>query len=159
MECLGGNGYVEDSVMPRHYREAPVNAIWEGSGNVMCLDVLRAVGRERDVALQLLDRLHGEAKGLPGVAGAAKTVAEMLSLPPARALLGNVTQDRTGLTDRYTIELDYLFPLPTPGAAPPEFANPSLSTAIREQLGLRLVPSKGRLDLIVIERAQLPTGN
>src|SRR5205085_5727918 len=39
MECLGGNGYVEDSLLPRLYREAPVNAIWEGSGNVMCLDV------------------------------------------------------------------------------------------------------------------------
>ncbi|MGC1326471.1 MAG: isovaleryl-CoA dehydrogenase, partial [Xanthobacteraceae bacterium] len=42
MECLGGNGYVEESLLPRLYREAPVNAIWEGSGNVMCLDVLRA---------------------------------------------------------------------------------------------------------------------
>ena len=46
MECLGGNGYVEDSMMPRLYREAPVNSIWEGSGNVICLDVLRAIGRE-----------------------------------------------------------------------------------------------------------------
>ena len=46
MECLGGNGYVEESILPRLYREAPVNAIWEGSGNVMCLDVLRAVARE-----------------------------------------------------------------------------------------------------------------
>ena len=43
MECLGGNGYVEESLLPRLYREAPVNAIWEGSGNVMCLDVLRAL--------------------------------------------------------------------------------------------------------------------
>ncbi|MDX1649732.1 MAG: isovaleryl-CoA dehydrogenase [Myxococcota bacterium] len=48
MECLGGNGYVEESVMPRLYREAPVNAIWEGSGNVICLDVLRAMVREPD---------------------------------------------------------------------------------------------------------------
>ncbi len=46
MECLGGNGYVEDSDLPRLYREAPVNAIWEGSGNVICLDVLRAMVRE-----------------------------------------------------------------------------------------------------------------
>jgi putative acyl-CoA dehydrogenase len=46
MECLGGNGYVEESVLPRLYREAPVNAIWEGSGNVICLDVLRALVRE-----------------------------------------------------------------------------------------------------------------
>jgi putative acyl-CoA dehydrogenase len=48
MECLGGNGYVEESLLPRLYREAPVNAIWEGSGNVMCLDVLRALARDGD---------------------------------------------------------------------------------------------------------------
>ena len=46
LECLGGNGYVEESMLPRLYREAPLNAIWEGSGNVMCLDVLRALARE-----------------------------------------------------------------------------------------------------------------
>ncbi len=55
MELLGGNGYVEDGVLARLYREAPVNSIWEGSGNVMALDVLRAVAREPDVALALLD--------------------------------------------------------------------------------------------------------
>jgi putative acyl-CoA dehydrogenase len=48
MEVLGGNGYVEESIMPRLYREMPVNSIWEGSGNVMCLDVLRALGRSPD---------------------------------------------------------------------------------------------------------------
>ena len=46
MECLGGNGYVEEAMLARLYREAPVNAIWEGSGNVICLDVLRAMVRE-----------------------------------------------------------------------------------------------------------------
>jgi putative acyl-CoA dehydrogenase len=46
LECLGGNGYVEESIMPRLYREAPLNSIWEGSGNVNCLDVLRALARE-----------------------------------------------------------------------------------------------------------------
>jgi putative acyl-CoA dehydrogenase len=45
MEVLGGSGYIEESIMPRLYREAPVNSIWEGSGNVMCLDVLRAIER------------------------------------------------------------------------------------------------------------------
>jgi len=48
MECLGGNGYVEDSGLPRMYREAPLNGIWEGSGNVNALDVLRAMLREPD---------------------------------------------------------------------------------------------------------------
>jgi putative acyl-CoA dehydrogenase len=66
MECLGGNGYVEEGVLARHYREAPVNAIWEGSGNVMCLDVLRALSREADAALAVLQHLAAETKGLPG---------------------------------------------------------------------------------------------
>jgi len=89
------------------------------------------------------------------------TVAEMLSLPPGRALLGNVTTDRTGLTDRYTLELDYPFPqLPSAAAgAPSEFAGPSLSGAIRDQWGLRLVGTKGTLKVIVVEHAQLPTDN
>ncbi len=43
MECHGGPGYVEESIMPRLFRESPVNSIWEGSGNVICLDVLRAL--------------------------------------------------------------------------------------------------------------------
>ncbi|HZE24579.1 MAG TPA: isovaleryl-CoA dehydrogenase [Blattabacteriaceae bacterium] len=46
LECLGGNGYVEESMMPRLYREAPLYSIWEGSGNVMCLDVLRALTKD-----------------------------------------------------------------------------------------------------------------
>ncbi|HET9623826.1 MAG TPA: isovaleryl-CoA dehydrogenase [Kofleriaceae bacterium] len=46
LECLGGAGYVEESMLPRMYREAPLNSIWEGSGNVICLDVLRAMTRE-----------------------------------------------------------------------------------------------------------------
>src|ERR1700757_4569156 len=66
MECLGGNGYVEEGILARHYREAPVNAIWEGSGNVMCLDVLRALSREAEAAMAVLQGLAAEAGGLPG---------------------------------------------------------------------------------------------
>jgi putative acyl-CoA dehydrogenase len=62
MEVLGGNGYVEESILPRLYREAPVNSIWEGSGNVMCLDVLRALGREPGGIEALLTELR-EARG------------------------------------------------------------------------------------------------
>ncbi len=46
LECLGGNGYIEESPMPRLFRESPLNSIWEGSGNVICLDVLRALDRD-----------------------------------------------------------------------------------------------------------------
>ena len=57
LECLGGNGYVEESGMPRLYREAPLNSIWEGSGNVQALDVLRAMAREPASVEALLDEL------------------------------------------------------------------------------------------------------
>jgi len=58
LECLGGNGYVEESVLPRLYREAPVNSIWEGAGNVVCLDVLRALTREPDSIEAVLGELQ-----------------------------------------------------------------------------------------------------
>jgi putative acyl-CoA dehydrogenase len=62
MEVLGGNGYVEESGLPRLYREMPVNSIWEGSGNVMCLDVVRALQREPE-AIAALSALIAEARG------------------------------------------------------------------------------------------------
>ena len=55
LECMGGNGYVEELPLARLYREAPLNAIWEGSGNVMALDVLRAIGRHPEEAMSVLD--------------------------------------------------------------------------------------------------------
>ena len=61
LECLGGNGYVEDSGLPRRYREAPLNSIWEGSGNVTALDVLRAVTREPDSVAAVLAELDAAA--------------------------------------------------------------------------------------------------
>ena len=85
MECLGGNGYVEDSIMPRLFREAPVNAIWEGSGNVMCLDVLRALAREPDAARGVLADLGQEAKGLPGSTETLQNILKILSGGDAEA--------------------------------------------------------------------------
>ena len=61
MEVWGGNGYVETGPMARLYREAPVNSIWEGSGNVMCLDVLRAIDREPEGFALLLEELQQAA--------------------------------------------------------------------------------------------------
>ena len=89
------------------------------------------------------------------------TVAEVLSLPPARALLGTIVADQTGLKGRYTMELDYPFPAQRPGdpAAPADFGLPSLFTAVQEQWGLRIVPGKGPFRLVVVESAQLPSAN
>jgi putative acyl-CoA dehydrogenase len=96
MECLGGNGYVEENLLPRLYREAPVNAIWEGSGNVMCLDVLRALANEPDAANAVLEELACEAADLPGSTETARSIHIALSRPDAekgaRAAVGLLAQ-------------------------------------------------------------------
>ena len=63
LECLGGAGYVEESLMPRLFRESPLNSIWEGSGNVICLDVLRAAAREPESVEALLAEIDLAAGG------------------------------------------------------------------------------------------------
>jgi putative acyl-CoA dehydrogenase len=104
LECLGGNGYVEDSGMPRLYREMPLNSIWEGAGNVNCLDVLRAVGRQ-PVALEAVmaevalaaggdrhldafaSRLQDELRDRDGLEGRARRLVERLALAVQGSLL------------------------------------------------------------------------
>jgi putative acyl-CoA dehydrogenase len=81
MECLGGNGYVEEGILARHFRESPVNAIWEGSGNVMCLDVLRALSREAEAATAVLQTLAQGTTGLPGAAEAVAFVGKTFRRP------------------------------------------------------------------------------
>jgi putative acyl-CoA dehydrogenase len=61
LECLGGNGFVEESGMPRLYREAPLNSIWEGSGNVACLDVLRAMVKSPESVEIFFDEIEQTA--------------------------------------------------------------------------------------------------
>jgi putative acyl-CoA dehydrogenase len=79
MEVLGGNGYVEDSVLPRLYREVPVNSIWEGSGNIMCLDVLRALRREPDTADMLVAELDRVRSVDPRIAGAVAELTQQIA--------------------------------------------------------------------------------
>jgi putative acyl-CoA dehydrogenase len=83
MEVWGGNGYVETGPMARFYREAPVNSIWEGSGNVMCLDVLRAFEREPDAARALFDSWQAVAGEHRVLGDALKTLLAMLQGDPA----------------------------------------------------------------------------
>jgi putative acyl-CoA dehydrogenase len=107
LECLGGNGYVEESGMPRLYREAPLNSIWEGSGNVNCLDLLRAVAKdpetlqaffaEADLAGGADTRLDAALSGIKrdlahieideAFAGQARRLVEQLTLVLQAALL------------------------------------------------------------------------
>jgi len=102
MECLGGNGYVEETALARYYREAPVNAIWEGSGNVMALDVLRVLGRAPGLFDEVLAGLEQDlGAGGPGTTsvlraalqvassdeGSARILTEQLALSAAAAEL------------------------------------------------------------------------
>jgi putative acyl-CoA dehydrogenase len=116
MECLGGNGYVEEGGFPRLYREVPVNAIWEGSGNVMCLDVLRVIEREPETLHRVLTELEALAAGEPRIKaalsrieglvseasrdqGQARALVELLALTQAAALL--VRHAPAGVSDAF----------------------------------------------------------
>jgi putative acyl-CoA dehydrogenase len=98
-ECLGGAGYVEESMLPRIYRQAPLNSIWEGSGNIQCLDVLRALSREPETGAALLAELE-TAEGRD--AGFDRAVAEL------RAQLASQSADEFGarmLVERLALAL------------------------------------------------------
>jgi putative acyl-CoA dehydrogenase len=102
MECLGGNGYVEESRLPRLYREAPANSIWEGSGNVMALEVMRVLRKSSEplevVLANIEDALGSTAKSTLNVLraatavaladeGSARILAEQLAMTVAAAAL------------------------------------------------------------------------
>jgi putative acyl-CoA dehydrogenase len=99
-ECLGGAGYVEESMLPRLYRQAPLNSIWEGSGNLQCLDVLRALNREpatRSALLRELEQAQGRHSGYDAAVQRAQQMlaGEVLSEGVARqvaALLATLLQ-------------------------------------------------------------------
>lgn len=82
-ECLGGAGYVEESLLPRLYRQAPLNSIWEGSGNIQCLDVLRALAREPQAAQALRLALERAAGFDPVLAREAEAIGRQLAAPAA----------------------------------------------------------------------------
>jgi putative acyl-CoA dehydrogenase len=116
MEVWGGNGYVETGPMARLYREAPVNSIWEGSGNVMCLDVLRAIEREREGFALLLADLQRTASQHAG---------QHQLLVALRADLGAAPEQRELVARRFTQRLA----LAVQGALMLEHAPPALAHA------------------------------
>jgi putative acyl-CoA dehydrogenase len=104
LECLGGNGYVEESGLPRLFRQSPVNGVWEGSGNVICLDVLRALSREPEALeaywaevgeagsadarlARAIDDLHVDVADLATVEFRARNVVERMAVVFAASLL------------------------------------------------------------------------
>lgn len=103
LECLGGNGYVEDSGMPRIYREAPLLSIWEGSGNVNALDVLRALSREPEVAQALLTEVSAAAGANAHLDRAAAEVGSSLAAAAADPTVAQLTARR--LVERIALVL------------------------------------------------------
>jgi putative acyl-CoA dehydrogenase len=100
LECLGGNGYVEESGMPRLYREAPLLSIWEGSGNVAALDVLRALAREPaalDAVLAEVDAAAGADARLDAAAAGVRAMLPELADPRVAQLRARVLAERLAL--------------------------------------------------------------
>ncbi len=108
LECLGGNGYVEESIMPRLYREAPLYSIWEGSGNVICLDVLRALAKDPAIMEALLAELNstsGADKRLDNyVAGIQERLSDKASNGSLQSY-GSVDFAARELTERLALSL------------------------------------------------------
>ena len=91
LEALGGNGYVEESPMPRLLRDAPLNSVWEGSGNVIALDVLRAIAKEpaaADAFLAEVGLAAGMDERLDAAVGAAGRDVVAVAADPAGAASG-----------------------------------------------------------------------
>ena len=84
LECLGGNGFVEECVLPRLYREAPLNSIWEGSGNVICLDILRAMNKEPDAVESVRDEIRSARGGDRRFDAFTATLEKDLALRPRK---------------------------------------------------------------------------
>ena len=133
LECIGGNGYVEESLLPRLYRQAPLNSIWEGSGNIQCLDVLRALAKEpatgaalwhelQDAPLDagLLERLHAALHGEAAVPeAAARSFVEALALALQASVLHRAGSPLAAVFDRTRLKAPHAMAL---GALPADVA-------------------------------------
>jgi putative acyl-CoA dehydrogenase len=105
LECLGGNGYVEESIMPRLYREAPLYSIWEGSGNVMCLDVLRALTKDPATLEALLAELQSTAGADKRLDAYVAAIQEKLSAAINNAPHGTLDYAARELTEKLALAL------------------------------------------------------
>ncbi|WP_371582673.1 acyl-CoA dehydrogenase family protein [Streptomyces sp. NBC_01314] len=147
LECLGGNGYVEDSGMPRHYREAPLLSIWEGSGNVNALDVLRALTRNPGTAEALFAELalaHGADTRLDAAAARLKDEVRVADQAGARRLV-----ERMALILQASLLVRH---------APPAVADAFCATRLDGDWGYAYGTLPGSADLDGILRRALPAG-
>jgi putative acyl-CoA dehydrogenase len=150
MECLGGGGYVEDSILPRLYREAPLNSIWEGSGNVICLDVLRAMQREPASIYVLLDEMEDSRSADRRLGAAIDVLKDMLNDPK------DIEYRARRITEQIAICLQGAILLKT---APPEVADAFCASRLSDDWGRSYgtLPS-GLACEAIVERSRPKTG-
>ncbi|MFE3881495.1 acyl-CoA dehydrogenase family protein [Streptomyces lydicus] len=113
LECLGGNGYVEDSGMPRLYREAPLLSIWEGSGNVAALDVLRALGKEPaalDAFFAEVETAAGADRRLDAAVAGVRKMLGGLADPERAQLMARSLAERMALVLQGSLLVRYSHP-------------------------------------------------
>ena len=103
MKCLGGAGYVEESPLARFYREAPLNSIGEGSGNVICLDVLRTMQREPDAFAALMTMLDARANADPRLSQTLRVIRDLLADPGTLEWHARVVVERLACAVQYAL--------------------------------------------------------
>jgi putative acyl-CoA dehydrogenase len=145
MECLGGNGYVEEGLAARVYREMPLNAIWEGSGNVMALDLLRVLQREAETVAIVMDDLAAAAAGDARVKAHLERVQRMLHEPRLLEQRG-----RTLAEGMATLAAATILRAHAPAAVADAFVATRLSGSPRQTYGQGLEGADTRA---IVERA------
>lgn len=129
LECLGGNGYVEECLLPRYYRQAPLNSIWEGSGNVMCLDVLRALTKNPESLDAYLEEVDAAAGGDRRLDAAVREVREALADTEEAQYRARRVVERMALTLQGALLVRY---------APPAVADAFCASRLAGDQGLAL---------------------
>lgn len=148
-ECLGGAGYVEESMLARLYREAPLNSIWEGCGNIQCLDVLRALQRESQTMPALMDEL-ATARGMQADFDRALDGLSLPADPREAEPLARVLVERMALLLQASLLLRH-----APNAVAESFCRSRLGGAH----GLAFGTLAGDMDFAAILERALPDGS
>ncbi|MEA2148193.1 MAG: putative acyl-CoA dehydrogenase, partial [Solirubrobacteraceae bacterium] len=149
LECLGGNGYVEESGMPRLYREMPLSSIWEGSGNVMALDVLRAMGREPGALDAYLEEVDAAAGGDARLDAFVATLREELADGEALELRARRVVERMALALQGSLLVRF---------APPVVAEAFCASRLAGDAGLQYGTLPRDVDCAAIVARHTPVG-
>ena len=149
LECLGGNGYVEESGMPRLYREAPLNSIWEGSGNVNALDVVRIFGRGTDAIESFTEELRPALCAAPALGAVLADVQRELGEPESAQRNARRIVERLALLLQAALLVEH---------SPAALADAFLASRLGSDGGRTLGTLAGKADTkAIVDRARIAT--